>query len=268
MNIYTSIPPKVSRFVDGQDVGNLWTRMCVNSWLEAGYTIYSVNSEKESSSIASLYPDVNIIEVNRDGSHIVGRPLVYISDIIKLAIQSNQRYFALVNADIMISKDASAALKGWIPENGFAYSTRLDIDDLSGKNPRVHGGVDFLILETKDVVEIDLPDILFGTPWWDYWLPISLNCRGINGRRLIKNNAPVITHLFHDERWSHTDLFDNFNLFIAELIKAVQQRDRLPSYSYKIDANTGLPGSMLSIILEYARTSSGLIHQLNPSIEL
>jgi hypothetical protein len=268
MNLYTSIPPKVIRFVDGEDVGQAWTQMCVNSWREAGYNIYSVNSAKESTSVAALYPSVNIIETDRDGTEKVGRPLVYVSDIFAAAKQANEPTFALVNADIMILKDAAAILKNWEPEKGFAYSTRLDIDDTKGKNPRLHGGVDFLILRTTDVLELKLPDILFGTPWWDYWLPCSLNCRGVKGRRLSVNNQPVIAHLFHDERWSQSDFLDNFTLFIDEISTIVKNRESLTENAYLVDQQTGLPGDMLKVALEFARASSGMIHLHNPILEL
>ena len=268
MNLYTSIPPRVSRLVNGQDVGQAWTQMCVNSWKDAGYTIYSVNSDKESAKVAELYPDINIIETVRDGFEKVGRPLVYVSDIINLAKHSNESAFAIVNADIMFLKDAGSILKNWEPEEGFAYSTRLDIDDLSGNNPRLHGGVDFIILRTSDLVDLSLPDILFGTPWWDYWLPCSLNCRGVKGRRLSVNNKPVIAHLFHDERWSHSDFLDNFTLFITEISKIVQHRDSLSPDTYLVDQQTGLPGDMLKVALEFARASSGMIHLHNPLLEL
>lgn len=268
MNIYTSIPPKVTRIVNGQDVGQVWTQMCVNSWLEAGYTIFSVNSDKESTAVASLYPGINIIKTSRDGSDKVGRPLVYVSDIISAAIKANQVNFALVNADIMFLKDAASVLKGWVPANGFAYSTRLDIDDLIGNNPRLHGGVDFLILKTSDVSKLELPDILFGTPWWDYWLPCSLNLLGVKGRRLSFNNLPVIAHLFHDERWSHTDFLDNFTLFINEISNIIQKRNRLCASTYQIDPETGFPGDMLRIALEFARASSGMIHLHNDQLEI
>jgi hypothetical protein len=268
MNLYTSIPPKVSRLVNGQDVGQAWTQMCLDSWLQAGYKIYSVNSDKESSAVAALYPDINIIETSRDGSVKVGRPLVYVSDIISAAINASHKNFALINADIMFLKDAASILKDWVPENGFAYSTRLDIDDLIGSNPRLHGGVDFLILKTADVASLNLPNILFGTPWWDYWLPFSLNLRGIKGRRLSFNNQPVIAHLSHDERWSQIDFLDNFSLFVSEISTIVQQREDQCVSNYQVDSQTGLPGDMLKIALEFARASSGIIHLHNEQLDI
>jgi hypothetical protein len=268
MNLFTSIPPKVSRYVNGEDVGHVWTRMCVDSWHEAGYKIFSVNSRAESDAVAKLYPDINIIEVERDGSAKVGRPLVYISDIISAAKKNHQSTFAIINADILILQEAALSLKNWEPDQGFFYSTRLDIDDLNGFNSRLHGGVDFLILRTSDILELELPDILFGTPWWDYWLPCSLNCRGVKGRRLSVNNQPVITHLFHEERWSHIDFLDNFTIFISHISKIIQNRDSLPSKTFSIDHETGLPGDMLKFALEFARASSGMIHLHNPVIEI
>ena len=263
MKFYTSIPLKISRIVDGQELGLIWTRMCIDSWRKAGYDVVSVNSASEAEQISSIYPDVKVQAVERDGMAAVGRPLIYLSDLLSVAMRDTCSHVAIANADVMFLNDAAVALKGWTPELGFAYSTRLDIDDLAGTNPRLHGGVDFIIIKIGDLQGIELPDFLFGTPWWDYWLPLVMNCKGVKGCRLAFNNLPVIAHLFHGDRWSHDDFLSNFSCFIAAISKVVDDRKKLSVDLSQVDVVTGLPGPMLKICLEYAKSSAGIIHKEN-----
>jgi len=263
MKFYTSIPLKISRIVGGREVGLIWTRTCIDSWRKAGYDVVSVNSASEAEQISSIYPDVTVQAVERDGMATVGRPLVYLSDLLSVARLDTCSHIAIANADVMFLNDAAVALKGWIPELGFAYSTRLDIDDLAGSNPRLHGGVDFIILKTSDLQGLELPDFLFGTPWWDYWLPLVMNCKGVKGCRLAFNDLPVIAHLFHADRWSQDDFLSNFLLFIDAISNVINDRKKLSDSVYQIDHITGFPGPMLKICLEFAKCSSGIIHKEN-----
>jgi hypothetical protein len=268
MNLYTSIPPKVGRVVNGQDVGLIWTRMCIDSWMRAGYTVMSVNSRHEAGRVREMYPDVTVLEVERDGQEITGRPQVYLSDMLAYAVKSDQPFFAIANADVLIMTDASESLNGWHPEEGFAYSNRLDIADLNGANPQLHGGVDFVIVNANDLLGLEFPDFLFGTPWWDYWLPLALNCKGVKGHRLTQNSLPVIAHLFHQDQWSHEQFLSNYTLFTNAIAQVVSERAKWPAEVSTVDMSTGLPGAMLKMCLEYAKLSSGMIHQGNPVIDL
>lgn len=268
INLYTSIPPVVSRIVTGHDAGLEWTRMCIASWKRTGYNVVSFNSGAEAQRVSEIYSDVNVIEVSRDGSTITGRPQVYLSDMLSIATKTNQSFFALANADVLFLTDAAAALKDWVPNDGFAYSNRLDIQDLVGTSPQLHGGVDFVIVNANDLSGLDFPDFLFGTPWWDYWLPLVLNCKGVKGRRLTHNGLPVIAHLFHQDQWSHAQFLNNFTLFTNALATMVSQRTKWPSDVSTVDMSTGLPGAMLKFCLEYAKASSSMIHQENLVIDV
>jgi hypothetical protein len=254
--------------VNGLDVGASWTRICIDSWTQAGYTVVSVNSTSESAAVQALYPDIQIAQVGRDGRHQVGRPLVYLSDMLQLAQSQCDGYFGIVNADVRFLPQAIPSLQGWMPSSGFVYSNRLDIDDIHFTNPRLHGGVDFLLLSTRDLLSFAHPDFLFGTPWWDYWLPLALNCTGTTGHRLTHSGLPVITHLLHTDQWSHDQFLTNFSTFNHAIADIVAQRSSLSEAVYTLDSSSALPGPMLKICLEYAKASSGFIHQQNTPLDI
>ena len=177
-------------------------------------------------------------------------------------------YFGIVNADVRFLPQAIPSLQQWVPASGFVYSNRLDIDDVHFANPRLHGGVDFILLSARDVLGFAHPDFLFGTPWWDYWLPLALNSTGTAGRRLTHNGLPVIAHLFHTDQWSHNQFLANFSMFNHAIAEIVAQRSSLPESVHTVDGASGLPGPMLKICLEYAKASSGLIHQENTPLDI
>lgn len=269
MNLFTSLPPKVSRIVEEKDVGTTWTRMCINSWKSAGYEVHSVNSGLEAGQVKAAYPDINVIEVPRDGMAVAGRPVVFLSDMLSLGVQRSSSSFAIANADVMILSDAGNALRGWVPHEGFAISNRLEIFDLLGSNPKLHhAGVDFAILNTRDLAKIKFPDFLFGMPWWDCWLPLALNCVGVKGCKIKYNGIPVIAHLFHKDRWNSRDFLNNFTTFISAIANIVGEREALPSHVYEVDSSSGLPGPLLKICLEYAKATSLIVRGENSTHDL
>lgn len=243
--------------------------MCINSWKSTGYEVHSVNSGSEAEQVKAAYPDINVIEVQRDGMAVTGRPVPFLSDMLSLAVRSNPSSFAIANADVMILKDAGRALRGWTPSEGFAISNRLEIFDLLGSNPILyHAGVDFAIFNTKDLVKIEFPDFLFGMPWWDCWLPLALNCVGVKGCKLKYDKIPVIAHLHHKDRWNSHDFLNNFTTFISAISTIVSERATLPSNVCEVDSSSGLPGPMLKICLEYAKATSLIVRGENSTHDL
>jgi hypothetical protein len=254
--LFTSIPPRVQRVIHGQqDVGAAWTRACITSWQRAGYRVVSVNAHCEVAEIRRQHPDVDVVGVARDGRVRTGRPLVFIADMLALMADCGHTSAAIANADVLCMNDAADRLRGWQPD-GFAYSNRVDIDDPQLSNPRLHGGMDFLIANTRHLRTLDVPDFLFGTPWWDYWLPMALTAQGVQGARLAVNNLPLIAHLAHDDRWKSVDLLANFARYAQSLADQARQPGGEPA------------PAMLDICLRIARSTSTMVHECNPVQEL
>jgi hypothetical protein len=254
--LFTSIPARVRRVIHGtQDVGAAWTRACIASWQQAGYRVVSVNAHCETGEVRSQHPDVDVIGVARDGRARTGRPLVFIADMLALMADCGHTSAAIANADVLCMTDAATRLRGWEPD-GFAYSNRLDIDDPQLSNPRLHGGMDFLIANTAQLRALQAPDFLFGTPWWDYWLPMALTGLGVKGARLSVNQLPLIAHLAHDDRWNAAQLLANFALYAQALSDQARQPHAEPSQA------------MLDVCLRIARSTSTMVHECNPVQEL
>ena len=49
MTVYTSIPPAMTRIVQGEEVGPTYQNACIDSWKEAGFKVVSLNCESGNS---------------------------------------------------------------------------------------------------------------------------------------------------------------------------------------------------------------------------
>ena len=92
--LFTLIPPATSRMQNGKDEGAAYQRACVDSWIAAGFSVVSVNSNEEASTVRSLGLPIEVASI---GS--AGRPVI--SDILALASASGARLSGIVNSDCM-----------------------------------------------------------------------------------------------------------------------------------------------------------------------
>jgi len=248
MNLITSIPAKVSRpLPDGTEVGDTWTELCIAKWHQAGFKVHSLNSPAEIDAIQARFPHVTFHPAKRDARAEMGKPLVYLRDMLEVVAAQDGDYVAVTNADVLLLLDDFASL-GALRPDGMAYSTRVDVDDFNMSNPVVHGGVDFVLFHKSWVAETECPDFVFGTPWWDYWLPMATMGTGRTVTRLEKSGVPIIAHLRHAERWDYTQFAANYHVFMRSLAK-------LDAFS-------------VPAMAEIAQSFSALIRKTSPVIDL
>jgi hypothetical protein len=87
-------------------------------------------------------------------------------------------------------------------------------------------------------VKID-PDLAFGEPWWDYWLPMEL---AASGMKLLRPRFPAVVHLDHEQGWSQSRWLSHGRKFMTHFSK-LNSAD-IASFS------DGLNGFLLSGSLE------------------
>lgn len=73
--LVTSIAPK--------DIEN--QKSALNSWIEAGFRIVSCNIRDEIEVIEKEFPQIEFVEMKRDGRGIIGKPCPYIYDMLQVA---------------------------------------------------------------------------------------------------------------------------------------------------------------------------------------
>ncbi|HUA53743.1 MAG TPA: hypothetical protein VMB81_16340 [Candidatus Sulfotelmatobacter sp.] len=220
--IFTSIPAKVQRHDRrGVDIGQAYTERCVRSWLEGGHRVISVNTPAEIDQIASRFADVEFRAVERSAVAAVGRPLVYMSDLLNECAVAEADVVGIVNADLFLHAPKSFdRLLARMDGRTLVYAERLDVDDVDDPSEAepYSAGMDCFLFSPSMVKEIGDENFIFGECWWDYWLPIVLAKRG--HRLQLAGPPPFIKHLQHGDGGlgAHAGhYFDGFDSFVRAL---------------------------------------------------
>jgi hypothetical protein len=199
--LHTSLPPKVSRLIDGAEVGQAYLAECVRSWRRAGFDVVSLNNARETEVVRELGYEVEFREIGGN------RPSI--GDFLN-AIQSSGRPVAgIINADIFLSNDA--ALLAAIADRSVSGMTMIERINIDPATLRPTGrscyGFDAFFFRTDLIAQIDIEhDFLFGQPWWDYWFPLAYAARG--GKLMVVPD-PLLFHLDHPQSWIQQRWIDN-----------------------------------------------------------
>lgn len=202
--IITSIPPRLSRHDrDGREIGEEYQSACIDSWWQQGFTVHSVNARSELEGMVRR-PGVTYWEVDRDASAIIGRPLIWFDDLIRMCGEIADGPFLFTNADIILRPsghffDATASLR----PGSALISKRIDIQHPSlNEGTPCWNGYDLFGLHREDVSAIEDANLIFGSPWCDYMVPYALMIRNI---KLGTFPGRPAYHLAHKERWAKAE---------------------------------------------------------------
>lgn len=222
--LFTSLPPRLKRISGGSDRGDEYQRFCVESWIQAGFQVNSINSENE------IFPEnlkdlVRVHRVPRDAQMATGRALPYIADVLSV-IKNNlsKGPFVITNADIYlrnhkILRDAVREISSGECIVERRWDTKSFSDGSSAREYRY--GFDLFVFSADDIQQMNNGDLVFGVPWWDHALPIRALLSGLSRKRV---QSSVAYHLEHHDRWDR-DLWIKYgNVFCKELIFQLERR--------------------------------------------
>ncbi len=186
----TSIPPGVPTLY----------RSCVDSWLRQGFRILSLNAEDELTGLGRAYPEVEFIRARRDAREELGRPCVYVDDMLEILAQRSEPLCGLVNADIFLAPEPD--LGAWLrtcAASRMVFGSRADVASHAAPVGRIYNvGFDFFLFPTAWAGDVHTQDVALGTPWWDYLLPA---CALGQQRRVARVASPVVRHVRHPLNW-------------------------------------------------------------------
>ena len=226
--VITSLNPNIKRLnAQGWDIGESYQRQCVESWRDAGARVFSVNTEAEIARLAQQNYPVKFVAVEPRPFMPGGRPLPNISDALNVAKSLYNSIVVLVNSDIMLSEshDRLRISDNMLEGDDFLFSNRLDIEGLGSSSGQLYPyGYDVFAFHSSKAWDLDAGTFTFGTPWWDYWLPIAALFSGLKLKFLKSND---FHHLVHDQAWSWSAWNFGFALFIQKLQSRVKQSGRI-----------------------------------------
>lgn len=191
---------------DGEDIGPMWLRTCMDSWRKIGKPLISV-SERE--------PPEGFQWVKTES-----RPTL--QQILTLPSWQSGTHLLLTNADIVLT-DSLVALFSQLDADAVYYGSRIDVTHDSNPQAGLKAlgafvvGFDYFLLPKSFLQMLAEEPLLstelrIGEPWWDYALPLIAVARGFPLKKL-GSNMPLALHYAHPTRYSEEIWFRNREVF-------------------------------------------------------
>ncbi|MFZ1330826.1 MAG: hypothetical protein WAR83_01480 [Flavobacteriales bacterium] len=199
--LFTSIPPKLVRMVEGLDVGEQYQLRCMHSWGELGFPVTSVNPEPEIELLKAKFPDVNTVAVPGAEHPAISRPLVALNDLLDSALAVGAEVILYVNSDIELAgfTGLRSRLERVTPGHAL-LGQRMELttpDSMHG--PVCTVGFDVFAIHRNDLNHLRTNVPLFiGAPWWDYHIVSQLLLHTIKCTYI---DPASVRHLAHSGGW-------------------------------------------------------------------
>lgn len=142
----------------------------VNSWIEAGYKVYSFNHISEIEKLQEMYSDVNFIPTNRTQKEIFGKHYVCINAIFDWALE-NKENICLINSDIELKAEKNLMIRIEKKiETSIVMANRVNYDsDYNGS--QYHQGIDAFFISWKNLSFYPQTSFCLGNCHFDYFIP-------------------------------------------------------------------------------------------------
>lgn len=186
----------------------------IQSWKSIGFTVASFNNKEEMNQLSLIYENISLIKIERDARAEVGRPLVYIEDILRHLQRYGPRICGIINSDIRLeSDDKLIEFLVAQAQDSLVFSSRLDVDSLDDKNGEIYSlGFDFFVFDKKFINIIPSSKFCLGMPWWDFFLPFIAMKSGLPLKCIIN---PFAYHLKHHTNYN-LSLWNYYGVHFAE----------------------------------------------------
>jgi glycosyltransferase involved in cell wall biosynthesis len=190
-------------------------RLAIRSWLKLGFAVTTLNPPDEEDFLRQAYPEVRIVTAPRDGRQEVGKPCVYLDDILAYMKTSPAEIVGIVNSDVFL--DADAGLIEFLcreARGALVYGSRQEVDSLHSATGWTYTlGFDFFFFDPVLIAAFPKSKFMLGVPWWDYWVPFLLAQKAIPIKLL---DAPIAYHVSHPVAYSTKQMRD-FGRHLEEL---------------------------------------------------
>lgn len=214
--IATSISPK----------GIEKQKYAINSWLEHGFEVISLNSPREIPELLEHFDSVKFYSSTRDAEQICGKPLVYINDIIQMLLSHGTKkdIFGIVNSDIIFRTDSDIKelIRIETQDNSLIYGHRLDVESIQDDGGEFYlAGFDYFFFNYDVANNYAKTDFAIGLPWWDYYAIIWPIINGFSIKTITEGFAVHIKHpsFYEDNHWVYygDHLFDIVNEYYKSI---------------------------------------------------
>ncbi|MDP6841878.1 MAG: hypothetical protein QGH73_09395 [Rhodospirillales bacterium] len=220
----------------------------VQSWLDHGFHVASLNAPDEIDRLRGTYPGVDFILQMRTGKLETGRPVIYLSDMLHHLKESGRRTLGIVNSDIYLPPNPK--LPNFVSgntEKSLLFGPRQEVPEFgTGEGKMDPFGFDYFFFDSE-ILRI-WPECKFclGMPFWDLWFPLVPIFAGVAAKKLI---SPAARHIPHP-----TQRDDSFFMFNNEFVEVLlPQLGKTPDGAETFGAE--IDGAAYPALLNEARTS-------------
>lgn len=187
----------------------------VQSWLALGFDIVSLNTPEEIDALEKNFQGVKFIPQMRTAKLEIGRPVIYISDILHHLKQSQRKWVGIINSDIYLPPNQG--LVDFVFRNisdSLLFGPRQEVPEFGSGNGHMDPfGFDFFFMDAGILRLWPEQKFCLGMPFWDLWFPLIPIFAGSGVKKLI---SPVAQHIPHP-----TQRDDSFFMFNNEFAEAV-----------------------------------------------
>lgn len=177
-------------------------RKAIDTWVQAGFDVVSLNCIEEIEIIKPFFPDIEFITVTRDARYRFGKPYVYLDDFFEYYRKSDHQVCSIINSDIYLI-NINEKLISFIKDetrDSLIYGSRVDIDSLDNLNGKfVSTGFDYFFFDRSIIDTYPKEEFCLGQPFWDHWIIVSPIIKGINVKHMIN---PIAFHVKHILNWN------------------------------------------------------------------
>lgn len=230
----------------------------IGSWLDHGFEVISMNAREEITELQRHFPNVDFQPAPRTAAALIGKPLVFVNDLLNALASRNVPVVGIANSDIRLEPIAGLEARLAVEAcDKLLIGPRLDVDrwdDPNGKPDPI--GADLFIFPRDMIPLWGATRLCLGQGYWDFWLPLIALAAGTPARKLL---PPVGRHLRHA-----TSRDESFFLFSTEFagIAAEVLQDVTYSAPEFRRLNAAAQSKELRALEDLARFIDGLTRQV------
>jgi hypothetical protein len=224
----TSISPSHANFQSQFDA--------INSWIEAGYKVVSLNSKEEIEALKG-FVEVDFVETSRTNEVLFKKPYVLISAIIDYAKELDEECVLIINSDVIIKDSGNQAeyLKS-ISKEGIVIINRYDFENDLSEGKKYEQGFDGFFINKKWLHIFPQSVLCMGQCFWDFWIPYQSILSKVP---VFKIQEPYLYHRSHGAQYSTENWLATGEIFRGEVscrekkIAGFRDVSRMSSYVFQ-----------------------------------
>jgi len=174
--------------------------VAVQSWIDLGLKVVSINSRSECAALKPLYPNITFVETTRTMSFDFGKPYVALNSILDYCKYSKETHFCIINSDIELKADKETVdrLKEKM-NNTIVLANRVNYDQDHVGN-RYLDGIDVFFIHRNWLGVFPESMYCLGQCFWDYHIPYTAIKSGVEVVFIEQN---IAYHKNHNVQYSH-----------------------------------------------------------------